>query len=161
MLRRSASLTTVLFLAGCATSQLPLNQKSAPPGSETYGLPAELAVVHPALYRGWQGDDAAALRPYYADNAVIKTSTDSFEGWETIHSRWLTPTLNKISGFMATPTSFTREGDTIVERGWYHIALTEAGETQAARGTYEQRWQRSENGLWRVVSAHIGAAEEQ
>ena len=165
--RTTALLMLAASAASCAAPISPvfplLNEKGAFPAPAEFRttLPAELASVHPALFRAWQGDDAASLRPYFAPNAVITTSTGYYRGWEEIAARWLAPTLRMTSGFIAEPTSFTYEDGDIVERGRYATSLEENGRTVPARGAYAQRWQRDQDGRWRIVSANIFAPEKQ
>jgi ketosteroid isomerase-like protein len=155
---RIAMLVLTVALASCASRPVtPVADKSALPNADPAMLPAELASVHPGLYRAWQGDDPTAMRPYYADHAVIVTPTDRFTGWNDMQTRWLTPTLKSMSGFMAMPSSFTREGADIIERGRYSFSTTQKGTLQDVHGNYAQRWQLSPSGLWRVVSVNIVA----
>jgi ketosteroid isomerase-like protein len=157
---RIAVLVLAAALASCASSSDPSVANKSSPSAEAANLPAELSSVHPGLYRAWQGSDPAAMRPYYADNAVIVTPTDRYTGWADMQTRWLTPTLKSMSGFMAMPNAFTREGDDIIERGRYSFRTTQNGVAQDVHGSYAQRWQLSPTGLWRVSSVTIVADEK-
>jgi ketosteroid isomerase-like protein len=160
-LRKTALLILAVSTVNCAAPRvLAFSEKSALPAPAAQPhdiLPPELAETHAALYRAWQADDPAALRPYFARDAVITTSTGYYRGWDEIASRWLAPTLGKISGFFAKPSSFTHEDGDIVERGWYHTTISENGKTYPARGEYAQRWRRGSEGSWQVVSANVFA----
>ena len=159
---RIAVLVLATALASCASrSDTPATNKSALPSADAATMPAELASVHAGLYRAWQGNDPLAMRPYYADHAVIVTPDDRFVGWNDMQTRWLTPTLKSMSSFMAMPASFTREGQDIVERGRYSFRTTQDNVVQDRHGSYAQRWQLSPSGLWRVVSVNIVADENK
>jgi ketosteroid isomerase-like protein len=159
VLRTTALLLSAAALASCSarSDSFTTNTQALPSGEArtTATLPAELSVAHPALYRAWQGNDPLAMRPWYAENARIITSTAEYNGWEDMHTRWLTPTLKGMSDFLAMPSSFTREGNDIIEMGRYSFRMTQDGTVQQVRGAYAQRWQRQPNGNWRVVSANI------
>lgn len=153
-------LTLGSALAACATNPQLVGQKAAFPSADVRAeasLPNEIATAHSGLMRAWQGKDPLAMRPYYMDNAVIVTSSDRYQGWQDMHARWLTPTLPGISNFMAWPTSFTRDGEDILETGRITFRMTQDARVQDVSGTYAHRWQRSPNGLWRVVSANIAS----
>lgn len=115
-------------------------------------VPTELAAVHAAAIAAWHGTDAAALRPYYADNAVVVTGTERYTGWEDMHTRWLTPSIGNMRNLEIVPLSFTRDGADIIETGRYEFEMTVEGEAQEMAGTYSQRWQRGTDGTWRIVS---------
>jgi hypothetical protein len=160
---KTALLILAVSLASCASpTYMAFSEKSALPALvDPFAIiPAELADVHAALYRAWQEDDAAKLKPYFANAAVVTTTTGYFRGWDEIESRWLAPMLSKMSGFFAKPMSFERENQDIVERGWYHTSISENGKTYAARGEYAQRWRSGPDG-WQVVSANIFAPRKR
>jgi ketosteroid isomerase-like protein len=150
-----------LFLAtGCAAGSQNRTETKAMPdegGTATSVLPAELSTAHAGLLRAWQGKDPLAMRPYYADDAVVVTRTDRFEGWYELQTRWLTPTLQQLSGFMAMPTSFKRVGAVIHEQGRYSYRMVENGREQEFEGVYAQQWQQQQNGHWRVTAATVTA----
>jgi hypothetical protein len=152
-------LTAALAVSCASRSDTPAAHKSALPNAAAANLPTELATLHPGLYRAWQGNDPTAMRPYYADHAVIITPSGRFTGWSDMHTRWLTPTLKSMSSFMAMPNTFTRDGNDIIERGRYSFRTTQNGVEQEVRGAYAQRWQLSPSGLWRIVSVNIVADE--
>ena len=160
--RTTALLMLAGALAGCAVAPYPsFTEKSAlpaPPVPEVL-MPAELVDVHGALLLAWHQGEAAALRPYYAENAVITTSTGYYRGWPEIESKWLTPTLAKIRDLTVEPTRFTEEDGDVVERGRLRFTVTQDGKTRVERRAYAQRWQRCEGGAWRIVSANITAPE--
>lgn len=153
------ALAFVCMLAACAAVPEPNSVKATPFANaapqDAGMMPAELNVAHSGLYRAWQGDDALAMRPYYADDAVIVTPSDRYTGWQDIQTRWLVPTLKDITDFMAMPTSFTRNGDEIVEVGRYMFTMTRDGKSQDQRGTYSQRWKLQPSGMWRLTAVNI------
>ena len=163
-LRAAALLVLSLLLAACATSNEP-NSKSSTLASaaprDNGVLPTELNIAHPALYRAWQGKEPMAMRPYYADDAVVITPSGEFRGWNDLHTRWLTPTLPRMSNFMAMPANFIRNGEEIVESRRYTFTITDAGKAMEQRGHYSQRWSRQPNGMWRIVSANITADKDR
>jgi hypothetical protein len=149
-------------LAGCAVTPYPtFTAKSslpAPPVPEAL-MPTDLVDVHGALLLAWHSGDARALRPYFADHAVITTSTGYYRGWPEIESKWLTPTLGRIADLTVQPTRFTEEDGDLVERGWLRVMVTEDNKKKEERRAYAQRWRRSDSGTWRIVSANIAAPE--
>ena len=157
VLRTTALLLSAAALSSCATPSNSITTKAAASADARTAatLPGELSVAHPALYRAWQGKDPLAMRPWYVDNALIVTTTDIYRGWNDMLTRWLEPTLKGMSNFMAMPTSFTREGDDIIEVGRYSFTVTQDNVAQEVRGGYAQRWQRQPNGNWRVATANI------
>lgn len=147
-----------LALAGCATTTIDTPgaaTKAMPAGQVTSTLPSELGTSHPALLRAWQTKDAPAMRPYYTEDVVVDTRTARFAGWHEVVDRWITPTLQNMTGFMAMPTSFTRSGEEILEQGRYSFQMLQDGQTVDVSGVYAQRWQRQQSGLWRVKSASL------
>ena len=153
------ALAFVCTLAACAANPEPNSIKAATvtraAPSDVGVMPAELNIAHSGLYRAWQGDDAMAMRPYYTDDAVVVATSGRYTGWQDIHTRWLVPTLKDISDFMAMPSSFTRNGDEIVEVGRYMFTITRDGKTEQQRGTYSQRWRLQPNHMWRLTSVNI------
>lgn len=158
VMRTTALLMLASALAGCAAvpyqSFAEKSALPAPPVPEAL-MPADLVDDHGALLLAWHRGDAAALRPFYAENAVITTSTGYYRGWAEIESKWLRPTLAKISDLVVEPTRFTEEEGDLVERGWLRVTVTANGKAKQERRAYAQRWQRCGAGSWRVVSANI------
>src|SRR5919106_4153587 len=99
--RRARLLMLTLVFAGCASTS---------EEDVVVTVPTEIATVHPALLRAWQGTDPNAFRVYFTENAVVVTPEARFTGWSEIHTQWITPVLPGMSKFTATPTAFTREG---------------------------------------------------
>ncbi|HEY0304198.1 MAG TPA: nuclear transport factor 2 family protein [Longimicrobiales bacterium] len=160
VLRTTALLMLASAFAGCAVAPYPsFTEKGAlpaPPVPEVL-MPADLVDDHGALLLAWHSGDPAALRSYYAENAVITTPTGYYRGWAEIESKWLTPTLKKISNLVVEPTRFTEEDGDIVERGWLRFTVMDNGKMRQERRAYAQRWQRCGGERWRVVSANITA----
>ena len=148
-----------LLIAACASTQedvvvtQPAAVVTTPAG--TVAVPTEIATLHPALLRAWQGTDPNAFQLYFTENAVVVTPSDRYTGWSDIHARWITPVLPGMSKFNATPTAFTREGSDIVETGKYSFTFTREGKAEDIKGGYTSRWQRQADGSWRMVSVNI------
>jgi ketosteroid isomerase-like protein len=158
-MRTAFLLLTAVITTSCAhRTDFPTSNTMAMPDDDAHvmvAVPSELVATHPALLRAWQGEDPNALRPFYADNAIIVTPTERYAGWNDMNARWITPTLQVASNFMAMPSSFVREGNDIIENGRYHFSITKDGQVHAMKGRYAHRWQRQPDGTWRVVSANL------
>jgi ketosteroid isomerase-like protein len=157
-LRTTALLMLASVLAACAVAPYQsFTEKSAWPAPRAPDalMPADLVDVHGALLRAWHSGDPTALRPYYAENALMTTSDGYYRGWAAIESRWLAPTLKKITALTFEPTRFTDEDGDVVERGWLRVTIAENGNTKQERRAYAQRWHRRDGGAWRIVSANI------
>jgi hypothetical protein len=165
VLRTTALLMLASAIAGCAVApyeSLSFTEKSALSAPSSYPetfMPGDLVDDHTALLVAWHSGNAAALRPYYAGNAVLTTSTGYYRGWSEIESRWLAPTLKKITDLTISPKRFTDEHGEVVERGWLRVTVTENGKTKREHRPYAQRWQRKDDGKWRIVAVNIGAPE--
>jgi len=117
-------------------------------------VPTELVTLHPGLITAWQGTDPGALRVYFSDEAVVVTPAGTFTGWEQIHTSWITPAL-PLTSYVLTPSSFTREGDIIVESGNYLYRVTKEGDIEDMSGTYTYRWRQQPDGTWRLVAVDV------
>jgi ketosteroid isomerase-like protein len=157
-MRTPLILISLFLIAGCATAAQNQTDVKAMPdaGREaTSLLPAELGTAHAGLLRAWQGKDPLALRPYYAEDAIVVTRSDRFQGWAALHAHWLTPLLPQLSGYMAMPNSFKRMGDVIHEQGRYSYFVVEAGREREVQGVYAHEWKQQDNGHWRIVAARV------
>jgi ketosteroid isomerase-like protein len=143
-----------LALSACA-SNVQVADTTAVAPSPTVAVPTELATQNPGLLRAWQGTDPAALHAYYADNAVVVTPDGRFTGWNEIQTGWIAPFLPNMSNFVGTPTSFTRDGNDIIEYGRYSFRANMNGTMQNMRGGYSHRWQKQADGTWKIVGANI------
>lgn len=121
----------------------------------TVTVPTELNTQQPGLLRAWQGTSPDAIGNYYAPHAVVVLPSGRLTGWDQIRTQWITPALPTMSGFTATPTGFTREGNDIIETGRYSYVATVDGRRENRSGVFAHRWQRQPDGSWRVVSATI------
>ncbi|HEX6560292.1 MAG TPA: nuclear transport factor 2 family protein, partial [Longimicrobiales bacterium] len=124
-----------IALCACASSQ-PVAETSTIATAPNVTIPDELATQAPGLLRAWQGQDAAAVLAYYADNAVVVSPEGRFTGSAEIQSKWIAPALPMISSFVASPTTFTREGNDIIESGRYSHMMTMDGKTSKVSGGY-------------------------
>jgi hypothetical protein len=161
VLRTTALLMLASALAGCAVAPYQsFTEKSALPAPAVPEalMPAELVDAHGALLLAWHSGDPAALRSHFAEHAVLTTSAGYYRGWAEIESKWLTPTLKKVTNVAFAPTRFTEEDSCVVERGWLRVSVTENGSTKHERRAYAQRWHRGDSG-WKIVSVNITAPE--
>ena len=128
---------------------------TTPAATAVVTVPSELATLHPGFITAWQGTDPAALKVYFADDAMVMTPAGHFTGWTDIHTKWITPSLPNMSKYVLTPTTFTKDGNVIVERGQFAYVLTKDGQPQNITGMYMHRWQLQADGTWRLVSVQI------
>ena len=158
-LTRALMLGLAVAVAGCSRNPSPQETQAQPAGltSETaVVVPNELATVRPGYVAAWSGTDPMAFRTYISENAVVITPSDRFTGWNDIRTRWLAPTLTGMTNYMVTPTSFTREGNDIIESGHYTYRVTHAGgHTENRTTAYSYRWQRQPDGTWRIVGVSV------
>jgi ketosteroid isomerase-like protein len=145
----------------CASVESPQEQAqpaavvTTPAAAAVVTVPSELVTLHPGFVTAWQGTDPAALRVYFADDAMVMTPAGHFMGWTDINTKWIAPALPNMSKYVLTPTAFTKDGNVIVERGNLAYVLTKDGQPQNITGTYTHRWQLQSDGTWRLVSIQI------
>lgn len=161
--RLPASLMAIVCasaLAACARTDLgPVGGPAPGPAPDAavveVMVPTEIATVHPALLRAWQGTDVMVFQPYFAENAVVITPDKRYTGWNEIRTGWIEPSLPTMSAFVATPTAFTREGNDIIETGTYSFNMKQDTGVHEMKGTYTHRWSQQPDGSWRLISATI------
>ena len=150
-MRKVAMLVAAAALVGCTAR----TNMSGTDMSASAGVPTELSTAYPGLARGWVALNAEAIRPYYAENAVIVLPQTQFNGWNDMHTRWLAPNLSNMRNFSTSGVTFTREGNDIIETGRYSYSVLQGGSSEKRQGAFANRWQRQPDGSWRVVSATI------
>jgi ketosteroid isomerase-like protein len=133
----------------------PVAVVTTPAATAVVTVPSELTTLHPGFVTAWQGTDPAALKVYFADDAMVMTPAGHFMGWTDIQTKWITPALPNMSKYVLTPTAFTKEGNVIVETGNLAYVLTKDGQPQNITGMYTHRWQLQSDGTWRLVSIQI------
>lgn len=165
MSRNSAVFPSSLMLAlavvvgGCASSPSPQEEIGVQPAgivTTEVAVPVELFTVRPAYIQAWSSTDPLAFNTYFSENAVVITPTERFTGLNDIRTRWIGPMLTGTSNFTIMPSSFTREGNDIIEGGRYSYRVThEGGHTEVKNLGYSYRWQKQADGTWRIVGVSV------
>ena len=150
-----------IAFSACASTQSPQEEAAAgqpvavvTPAAATVTVPTEIATIRPSLITAWQGTDPAALKVYFMDDAVVTTPMGTYTGWTDISGKWITPVF-PVTKYTLTPTTFTREGDLIVESGNFAYVVTKDNAPQNISGTYVYRWSKGSDGVWRLKAVEV------
>jgi uncharacterized protein (TIGR02246 family) len=163
---RTALLTFALLvpLAACgrdddANRQLALDEpqpttQASPAG--TAQLPEDLQRRTEEYLRAWNGNDPAAVAPFFTEDAVAIVNDSTYAGRAEIQRGWLAPSVPVVSNLQLTQVDTQDErGDEVVVRGRHtYTARPPQEQEQQGAGSHEVVWTRV-GGNWQIRSTTV------
>jgi len=155
--RRTLAAALLVSLAACAPRvQSPPAAPMAAQAAPGPVFPTDVAAARAAYIAAWQGTDRAALASFFAPDARVVFSDETYDGRAEIDRRWLAEDVGRVSELVMTPAHVTADGDRVTEAGTVTLLFRAAGgESHAERGTYEHVWARQPDGTWKLQTVHM------
>jgi uncharacterized protein (TIGR02246 family) len=125
------------------------------PAPAAMAPPAELESATDRYVAAWNGDDPAAVAPFFTEDATAMVDGETYQGRTGIEEGWL-PNVPLISDLEVTETTTEpMDGDWYSE-GTYTATVSEPDtEPMAVTGRYTVVWTLDADGQWRIRSTEV------
>jgi ketosteroid isomerase-like protein len=130
---------------------------SASPATATTAS-ASVADLDQQFLSAWNNKDAAKASALLADDVQFLQGETRFSGKSEVMNKWITPTINTISGLKTSVVSSGNDANTAYEAGTFSVDVlpTAADNTSGiGEGNFIFLWKKAGDGNWKLSYAQL------
>ncbi len=145
------------LLASCS------GNKDADKATNTTATPATATTssvtdLDQQFLSAWNNKDAAKASALLADDVQFLQGETRFSGKAEVMNKWITPTINTISGLKTSVVSSGNDANTAYEAGTFSVDVlpTAADNTSGiGQGNFIFLWKKGGDGSWKLSYAQL------
>jgi ketosteroid isomerase-like protein len=119
---------------------------------------ASVADLDQQFLSAWNNKDAAKASVLLADDVQFLQGETRFSGKSEVMNKWITPTINTISGLKTSVVSSGNDANTAYEAGTFSVDVlpTAADNTSGiGEGNFIFLWKKAGDGNWKLSYAQL------
>lgn len=148
-----------LFCAAALLTSCSGNSPTPPAaGDSASPATASVADLNQQFISAWNSKDASKAASMLADDAQFLQGETHFSGKAEVTNKWITPTINTISGLKTSVVSSGTDASLAYEAGTFSVDVLPAPgatTTGIGEGNFLFLWKKSSDGNWKLSYAQL------